>query len=484
LSSSESFYWHDYETSGADPATDRPMQFAGVRTDANLEVIGEPLVIYSRPTPDYLPHPGAIRVTGISPYTALEQGLPEHDFIGKIHAELSAPGTCGVGYNSIRFDDEITRFTLYRNFFDAYDRERNHGRSRWDLIDVARAFYALRPEGIQWPTREDGLPSFRLEDLTATNGIDHGSAHDALSDVMATIGLARLLRGANAALFDNLFAHRARDALVPLLDLQSMKPVLHVSGMFGAERGNLAAVVPLALHPKIKTEVICADLSQAPDFLEQSVEAIQAVLFAKREELPEGAVRPPLKTIRLNRAPVLLPMEWAKDGPAERWGLKGEVLRDHLARYRDARNANPQGFTQKIQSIYEGRAFPPRTDPDSMLYDGFFDWPDKNLFPAIREATPDALAQRSWVFKDKRLPELLFRYRARNYPDSLSPDEQNQWRAHCQHQLTDSEFNLAAFDAEFAAVTADPDLSEQQQSALADLSRYRDELAEFLELAE
>ena len=480
MSSSESFYWHDYETSGADPSTDRPMQFAGVRTDANLEAIGEPLVIYNRPTPDYLPHPGAIRVTGISPYTALQEGLPECEFIDRIHAELAAPGTCGVGYNSIRFDDEVTRFTLYRNFFDAYERERNHGRSRWDLIDVTRAFYALRPQGIHWPQREDGLPSFRLEDLTAANGIDHGAAHDALSDVMATIGVARLLRNTHADLFDTLFAHRSREALTPLLDLKGMKPLLHVSGMFGAERGNLAVVVPLALHPKIKTEVICADLSRAPEFLDQSVEEIRATLFAKRDELPEGALRPPLKTIRLNRSPVLLPMDWAKDGPAEHWRLDGDVLREHLTRIRAARDADPQSFTRHIQGIYEDSAFPPRTDPDSMLYDGFFDRSDKNLFSAIREASPEVLATRSWVFKDGRLPELLFRYRARNYPESLRGEEPHQWRLHCQQQLREGGFDLATFDAEFAEVTAAPDLSDRQQAALADLSRYRDELAEFL----
>jgi len=268
LSSSESFYWHDYETSGADPAVDRPLQFAGVRTDADLNVIGEPLVQFAAPTPDYLPHPGAIRVTGIKPSEALAHGIPEREFIAKVHRELAAPGTCGVGYNSIRFDDEITRFALYRNFFDPYGRERNQGRSRWDLIDVVRAQAALRPEGMVWPRRDDGAISFRLEHLTAANGIEHGSAHDALADVLATVDLARQLKAAQPALFSALYAVRSAPALAPLLDPAPMRPVIHVSAMWGAQRHNLAVIVPLAFHPRSRNEIICADLAAKPDFLD------------------------------------------------------------------------------------------------------------------------------------------------------------------------------------------------------------------------
>src|SRR5690554_3991737 len=180
------FYWHDYETFGVDPARDRPVQFAGLRTDAQLNPIGEPLVIYARPADDYLPHPKACLVTGITPQEALAKGLPEREFIRLIHEELAQPGTCGVGYNSLRFDDEVTRYTLYRNFYDPYAREWQNGNSRWDIIDMLRAAYALRPEGIVWPQREDGLVSFKLEELTAANGISHEAAHGALSDVHAT----------------------------------------------------------------------------------------------------------------------------------------------------------------------------------------------------------------------------------------------------------------------------------------------------------
>ncbi len=472
MSSSESLYWHDYETSGADPAVDRPLQFAGVRTDADLNIIGEPLVQFTAPTPDYLPHPGAIRVTGIKPSEALAQGIPEREFIAKVHRELAAPGTCGVGYNSIRFDDEITRFALYRNFFDPYGRERNQGRSRWDLIDVVRAQAALRPEGVVWPRRDDGAISFRLEHLTAANGIEHGSAHDALADVLATIALARQLKAAQPALFSALYAVRSAPALAPLLDPAPMRPVIHVSAMWGAQRHNLAVIVPLAFHPRSRNEIICADLAAKPDFLDLSSEVIASRLFTPRAELPEDTDRPPLISVKLNRAPALLPMDWLSGEPAERLGLDGATLRAHLKELRAARDADPRGFTQRLQGVYQQRTFAPRTDVDSMLYEGFISAHDSDQFPDIRNADEGELASRQWLFKDERLPELLFRYRARNVPQSLTAAELAHWQEHCRQQLLAKPYDLVAFSQELTSELARPELTDRQRVALEDLAAY------------
>ena len=473
MSSSETFYWHDYETTGANPAYDRPIQFAGLRTDHHLNPIGEPLVIYNRLAEDCLPHPAATRVTGITPATAIEQGLCEADFIAHIHQELQQPGTCALGYNSIRFDDEVTRFTLYRNFFPAYAREFGQGRTRWDLIDVIRAFYALRPEGLCWPTRDEGLPSFRLEDLTAANDIDHGAAHDALSDVQATIALAKKLKEAQPALFETLFSLRTKQKVAPLLDVGAMRPVVHVSGMFGAARANLAVVVPLAPHPQNGNEIICADLAGSMDFLDHSVETVKGHLFVKEADLPEGVSRPPLKTIRLNKAPVVLPTEWVAGKVAERLGLDGDLARAGLAILRGTRNADSEGFKTFVQSIFSDREFEPRTDPDTMLYSGFIDRGDEGLCEQIRAASPEQLRDNRWVFSDSRLPELLFRYRARNYPESLAPEERKQWQEHCQIKLLeDASGQEPPFWEAMAVERGRPDLSPRQVAALDDLERY------------
>ena len=245
-------YWHDYETFGIDPSRDSPSQFAGVRTDENLNIIGEPLTLFCQPPIDRLPFPQACLITGITPQHALEEGVPEREFIEKIHRELSLPGTCGVGYNSIRFDDEVTRYCLYRNFYDPYEREWKQGNSRWDIIDMVRLTRALRPEGIEWPSYEDGSPCFKLERLTAANGITHESAHDALSDVFATIAMAKLVMTAQPKLYRYVYEHRLKHKVAELIDLTHQKPFLHVSGKLPRENGYTALMMPLARHPTNK----------------------------------------------------------------------------------------------------------------------------------------------------------------------------------------------------------------------------------------
>ena len=256
-------YWHDYETFGLDPLRDRPVQFAGVRTDEDLNIIGEPLNIMARPAPDTLPHPISSIITGITPQQALEQGMPEAEFISRILEELSQPGTCGVGYNSLRFDDEVTRNTLYRNLYDPYGREWQNGNSRWDIIDMVRACCDLRPEGIVWPQREDvDRSSFRLEELTAANGIHHAQAHDALSDVFATIAMAKLIKDKQSKLYDFLYKLRRKNEVLKYIDLKEMTPILHTSGMYGSDYGNTRMVVQIAAHPTNKNSLIVFDLAQ------------------------------------------------------------------------------------------------------------------------------------------------------------------------------------------------------------------------------
>ncbi len=478
----ETFYWHDYETFGADPSRDRPVQFAGRRTDLDLNPVGEPLVLYARPADDFLPHPQSCLITGITPRQALAEGVPECEFIARILEELARPGTCGAGYNSLRFDDEITRYTLYRNFHDPYAREYKNGNSRWDIIDLLRTARALRPEGIEWPERDDGLPSFRLEDLTAANGIAHTSAHDALSDVEATIALARLVRERQPKLYDYVFRHRDKRAVLQQLDLEEMKPVLHVSGMFGAARHNIALVVPLAVHPVNRNEVICFDLAADPaPLLELPPERIRALLYTPAEALGAGQARPGLKSVHVNRCPVLVTARMADAATAQRLGLDGALCREHLAALRDRRDRDRAGFTRRVQAIYSGREFEPVTDPDRMLYGGgFFPDGDRRLMERIHRTPPGELAALQLPFADPRLPEMLFRYRARNYPETLSAAEAARWEAFRYRRLTEpgagASICLEEYQAFIEERLAQPALADRDREILQQLLDYGDSL--------
>lgn len=477
----ETLYWHDYETSGASPANDRPWQFAGLRTNLDLDIIGEPLTVYAKPSRDVIPHPTAIRVTGISPFECEAKGLTEQGFIGRIHEELSQPGTCGVGYNSLRFDDEVTRYSLWRNFYDPYAREYSRGNSRWDLIDIVRTFYALRPDSLVWPTHPDGSPSFKLEDLTTANGLEHGAAHDAMSDVTATLALARALRSADQALFDHLLSQRFKSRCEAMVDTSRMTPLVHISGLFGTDRHCLGVIVPIAIHPEFKSDVICVDITREPQFLDMSVEEIKGRLFAKKEDLASPDDRPSLMTIKVNRAPVLLPMTEITPDAAKRLGLNGDLLRSHLSELRGVRDARGDAFTSDYQAVYRSSPKPADVNPDTALYGSFVPNADKRLIQEVRDASPAELRDRRFAFSDPRLPELLFRYRARNWPEILSEEERLLWQEHCRtYWETNKHLNMESFQSALDAELCTEGLTEKQRAALADLQRWVSENAKVL----
>ena len=426
-----SIFWYDYETTGINPRCDRPLQMAGLRTDFDLNEIDEPVNLYCQPGDDILPHPAACAITGITPGQLAEHGLSEADFMTRVHAQLAAPGTCGAGYNTLRFDDEMTRYSLYRNFFDPYAREWQGGNSRWDLIDVVRAAYALRPDGIVWPMDEEGRVTLKLERLTAANGIDHGNAHEALSDVRATIALARLIREKQPKLYDWLFNLRSKQKVLDQIRL--LQPMVHVSGRFSAARNYVGVVLPLAWHPRNKNALIVCDLQLDPQgLLDLDAETLRQRLYTRREELAEGELPVPLKLIHINKCPVVAPMSVLRPEDQQRLGLDMALYQQRALRLNDAQKV----WQDKVSAIYAREDFSASQDPEQQLYDGFIGDRDRRLCEQVRMADPAQLAQAQWPFDDERLPELLFRYRARNFPDTLSADEQERWRLFCQKRLS------------------------------------------------
>ncbi|WP_194788953.1 exodeoxyribonuclease I [Pseudomonas sp. UFMG81] len=428
---SSSIFWHDYETTGINPRCDRPLQVAGVRTDLDLNEVEAPVNLYCRPSDDILPHPAACLVTGITPQQLASQGVCEAEFMTRVHAQLARPGTCGAGYNTLRFDDEVTRYSLYRNFFDPYAREWQGGNSRWDLIDVVRTAYALRPEGIVWP-QQDGRTSLRLELLSKANGIDHGHAHEALSDVRATIALARLIREKQPKLYDWLFQLRSKHKVMEQIRL--LQPLVHVSGRFSAQRNYIGVVLPLAWHPVNRNALIVCDLSQdTSPLLQESAEALRQRLYTRREELAAGQLPVPLKLVHINRCPVLAPLSVIRPADQQRLALDMAVLQAHGEQL-----ANQQALWQdKLEVIYGREEFAPCEDPEQQLYDGFLGDRDRRLCEQVRIAEPAQLGQGHWMFDDARMPELLFRYRARNFSDTLDEQERARWHAFCQQRLSD-----------------------------------------------
>ncbi len=468
----KSIYWYDFETFGSDPRRDRAAQFAGVRTDEQLKLIGEPLVIYCKPANDFLPAPEACLITGITPQVAMAKGVEEAEFIRQIHQQFTQPETCVAGYNSIRFDDELTRQLLYRNFYDPYEREWKRGNSRWDIIDMLRLCAAVRPEGINWPIDNNGNISFRLEKLTEANSISHANAHDALADVLATIAMAELVKQHQPRLYDYIYQLRSKTQVDALLDIVNKKPVVHVSSMYPSSQGCLALVSPLCQHPDDKNGVIVYDLREDPStWVNLSSEEIRERVYTRQDELPESTRRIPLKTLHLNRCPVVAPMAILDEGKMSRFNIDKETCNRHWQLL-----SSTKDLAAKVRKALASTGLPPETDPDFMIYSGgFFDQSDRKLMAVIRESSPAQLAMLNLPFRDKRLAEMLFRYRARNFAETLDIDDQRRWENYRDKKLSKGSYRQE-FDTEMEhLMNADNDARSTR--ILDSLARYVDEIS-------
>jgi exodeoxyribonuclease-1 len=429
------------------------------------------VMLFCQPAPDFLPDPTSCRITGIGPRKALEEGLREAEFCSRILAEFREPGTCVVGYNSMRFDDEISRNLFYRCLHDPYEREWKNGNSRWDLIDLVRMTQALRPDGIQWPLREGGLPSFRLELLTAANGIAHESAHDAMSDVYATLAMARLIKEKQPRLYDFYFSLRDKNRVLAQLDLANHTPVVHISQRFPAQRGCMGIVLPLCKHPTNNNGILTLDLLRDPSaWVHLDADAIRERLYKRSEDLADGEERIALKTVHINRSPAVAPLGVLTPELRERYEIDLALIEER----RQFVLSQPQ-LLDKLREVFEDEAFAAEQDADLGIYSGFFSDSDRRLMQQVQSLPPAQLRELQSRFIDPRLPELLFRYRARNYPDTLDMQEHQRWQQHCARRLR-AEVPGAGVSYEdfWTRLSTEVDLPEELAEELAD---YASELA-------
>lgn len=430
----QTFFFWDLETSGINPREDRIMQVAGQRTDLDLNPIGEPLNMYVSLSDEILPSPQAILVTGITPQKVRDEGYTEAEFCRKMIDEICTPGTIMVGYNSVHFDDEFLRYTLYRNFHDAYEWAWADGRSRWDLLDVVRMTRALRPDGIQWPVNDKGMPSNRLEELTKANELSHEKAHDALSDVYALIAVAGLIKQHNPKLFEYLLDMRQKKKVEELVNLHNPQPFVYTDYRFPPEYCRTTIAFPVAPGPRPGT-VLVYDLRHDPTrFAGATPQALASALFADYESRKkDGFTAVPVKELAYNKCPAVAPIGVYMQDKAsqERIQLEPSVFEENMRKLSAMKD-----FGDRIREAFEIREpYEPATDVDARLYDGFINDKDKIRLQAVRAASPDELADFHPDFSDERLSELLLRYKARNYPQILSVDERAAWEQYRTNRL-------------------------------------------------
>ena len=473
----DSFFFYDLETSGFSPSAARIMQFAGQRTDADLNPIGEPVNVLIKLAPDVLPEPDAIMLTGITPQSTISEGLTEAEFLDYFYKEVVAPDTTFLGFNTVRFDDEFMRFLHYRNFYDPYEWQWNNGCSRWDILDLVRMTRALRPDGIEWPVDDKGKPTNRLELLTKVNGLNHDHAHDALSDVHATIAVAKLIREKQPELFKYVFECRGKKQASTLVN--KGQAFVYTSGRYSSEYLHTTVAIMLSKHPQQDCALVYDLRFDPTPFFDMTPEQLIDAWRYKKDRQPNDP-RLPVKTLKYNRCPAIAPLGVIKDqATQQRLGLTLEQVERNL----EILKSNHQAFAKKVLDALklmdnerertQNTAAPSDATVDGLLYDGFFGPNDKQTMSAVRAADAEAITDIASKFSDARLKLMAPLYKARNYPSALSADERQAWEQHISHQLFEGgqSSKLSKYFSRLQELAAG-ELTSQQEYILEELQLY------------
>lgn len=471
-----SFFFYDLETSGFGAREARIMQFAGQRTDIELNPVGEPVNLLIKITDDILPDVDAAFITGITPQMTLADGLTEAEFLREFTQNVATPGTIFIGFNTIRFDDEFMRCLHYRNFYDPYEWQWQDSRGKWDMLDVVRMTRALRPQGIEWPFDINGKPTNRLELLTALNKLSHEHAHDALSDVNATIEVARLIRNKQSKLFDYLFSMRDKNKLATVVE--SGEPFVYTSGQYPGEFDKTTVVARVCPHPKHNGSSFVYDLRHDPtQYKDMSAEQLAEKWRWKKDS---DEPRLPVKKLQYNHCPAVAPLSVLDDASQQRLKIDMAAIKKNLAALRGMTDLADRlcEASEMLEKKQQTTLVATDKDVDNCIYDGFFGQADKNAMSVVRAAKPEELGNLGLNFEDSRLEALLPLYKARNYPKSLTTEERQEWEKFRARKLFDGGQNskLVKYVARLEEVAKQPGLTGHQQYILEELKLYAESI--------
>ncbi|QJC37868.1 exodeoxyribonuclease I [Enterobacteriaceae endosymbiont of Donacia bicoloricornis] len=414
-----SFLFYDYETFGLNPKKDRIAQFACIRTDINLNIISSPIVTYCKLPSDYLPDPNSIIIHNISPYVVNLKGLKENEFAHFINKIFSYPNTCILGYNNINFDDEFSKFLFYRNFYDAYEWFWKNNNSRWDILNLIRACYVLRPNGIFWP-KINNIPIFNLEKIAILNNIlPYYKSHDALSDVYTTISLTKLVKNKQPLLFKYFFKYKNKNFLIKIINLLKIQILIHISNIYKNKDNNLNCITPLFWHPENKNILITFNLKKKiSSFLK---------ILNNKSKIKKEYIFLYIQYINFSKSPLLIPINILKKIDIKRlkfnilfYTENFSMLKKNFLEIKNFIKLNLINFSKKDDNtnIY---------NVDEQLYKNFFPNNDLYNFKKINDKKSIYLNLNKISFKDKRAKILLFKYKARNFPFMLNHIEKKKW---------------------------------------------------------
>lgn len=427
----QTFLFYDLETGDINVETTRVSQFSSIRTDKDFNIIEEKN-FYCEPLLDYIPSPTACAITQVTPFdivemkkTNPEKVLTEYELYSMLNKDFNVEGTCTLGFNTLRYDDEIVRRGFYRNLFPVYDREFKNDCSRFDMFPLIKMFAKLYPESFKVPVINN-RKSFKLEALAKENGfvVNDGAYHDALTDVRATIFLAKKVKETNKNFWDLSMFSKNKNNLFEYITVNKNQPFLLENNYLGAARDFTTYVKVLSTHPIDKNKFIAIDL--------ENENAVNNLLKAKTSDDLKNVYnfkQSGLIEIECNKFPSIISVNDFE---------KINVKNPNLSKYQEViEKLNDNKITDilydKYNRPYNNKKVEPNTNPDFHIYSGFPSKTDLFRFSEFHNdlsiGNLDKYLEEHVDFDDPRYGELAKNVIKRNFLNKLTDPKYNELKS-------------------------------------------------------
>lgn len=441
------FAFFDLETTGTSPAFDHPLQFAAILTDAEFREI-ERVNLRCRLAPHVIPSPKALAVTGVRPHQLLDPELPSpFEFAQQLSALVSRwSPAIWMGFNSIRFDEEMLRQMFYQNLQTEIFATQFNGNTRFDIMTAVFAAFHRQPDLFKWPVDETGKVRFKLDQLAPLNGFEGHNAHDALGDVEATIHIAQLIAQRAPSLWAELLANRDKAHVQARLEQFAPLELVERFGG-GPPQGITGCLCGYAEQNLNQAFFFDVDAADPASLINATAEELTAAIEAKPS---------PIRFITVNKVPLLLDPVAATDEQRRRVRLIAEA---------------PE-FRQRVvatMAVRKGSPTAPELPPpvEQQIFNGFYSWSDKALLTEFQAADWPRRQEIVASFGDARLRQLGRRLVASCAPALLSEEERRLFAVWCHerwHAPEQPEPEWTTF------VKARRAISEMKASSLNDLA--------------
>ncbi len=251
------FVFYDLETTGKNRDWSQIIQFGSICTNENLEEVDR-FESKCRLKTGIVPEPEALFVNNNSIKELSGLNLSHYELIREIKYKFKSwSPAVFIGFNSIKFDEEILRKSFFKSLLESYITQLD-GNRRADLLNIVRTNNFYFNDTFKTLINKKGKKSYKLEDLAQANKINH-HAHDAMGDVIATIDIAKIIKSKHVDFWQQcIFNSYKKD-----VENYIFKNKVFCFNDFNFGQMNAFALTYLCMHPKYGY-IQCFDLTVEP----------------------------------------------------------------------------------------------------------------------------------------------------------------------------------------------------------------------------